>query len=258
MGENTWNAKLYDQKHGFVAEYGQSLLELLAIELEETILDLGCGTGHLTAKIAEKGARVRGIDSSVEMIATARQNYPHLRFEVASAIDFAVDEPLDAVFSNAVLHWILEADLVIDRVYRALKPKGRFVAEFGGKGNVGAIVSTVQAILQERGYALPFPWYFPSIGEYASRLEAKGFDVTHAILFDRPTPLGNGSVGLANWLQMFANGWLSPLSAAERHQVIGETEARLRSTRYQGEHWIVDYRRLQIIASKPPARFPTP
>ncbi|MEG3440006.1 class I SAM-dependent methyltransferase [Pannus brasiliensis CCIBt3594] len=248
--ENQWNTSLYDREHGFVAEYGRSLLEILAARRGETILDLGCGTGHLTAEIANKEAKVIGIDASGEMIGTARRNYPDLCFEVADARDFIVEEPVDAVFSNATLHWIVEPDRAIDRVYRALKPEGRFVAEFGGKGNVGSIVDAVKEILEKKGYSLAFPWYFPSIGEYAGRLEARGFEVMGARLFDRPTPLENGKEGLKNWLRMFANGWLSPLSIEERERVMEEVEIILKPKLFRGDGWSADYRRLQIIARR--------
>jgi trans-aconitate methyltransferase len=136
MIQNNWNAALYENKHAFVWQYGEDLLQLLNPKQGERILDLGCGTGQLTEKIATFGAVVMGIDNAPAMIEKARQNYPHLRFDVADARNFQVEQPLDAVFSNAALHWIKEPDAVINCVHQALKPGGRFVAEFGGKGNV--------------------------------------------------------------------------------------------------------------------------
>jgi trans-aconitate 2-methyltransferase len=249
--KEVWNTALYEGQHSFVWQLGESLLQWLAPQGGERILDLGCGTGHLTDKIANAGAQVWGIDSSAEMIETARQNYPHLQFEVGDAKNFAVDEPLDAVFSNAVLHWIREADAVIDCVYRALQPGGRFVAEFGGKGNVEAIAQAISDTLETMGYPeLDCPWYFPSIGEYATRLERQGFDVTQATLNDRPTLLEGGEAGLANWLQMFATGWLSPISEKEKAQVIEEVEQELRSKLYHYGGWTADYRRIRLLAYK--------
>src|SRR5262249_56540999 len=129
--------------HSFVWKHGAALIEVLAPRPGERILDLGCGTGHLTAQIAEAGAEVIGIDSSPGMIAEARRLYPHVRFEVADARDFALDAGFDAAFSNAVLHWIKEPERAIACVRRALKPGGRFVAEFGGRGDVRAIVAAL-------------------------------------------------------------------------------------------------------------------
>jgi len=226
---------------------------LLVPKAGERILDLGCGTGQLTEKIAQSGAFVHGIDSSLSMISTARSNYPQLDFAVADARNFQVNEPLDAVFSNAVLHWIKEPDAVINCVAKALKPGGRFVAEFGGKGNVGAIVRALLSVLSEIGCEEPQalnPWYFPSIGEYAGLLEKQGFDVGYAVLFDRPTPLEGGSAGMANWIKMFAGGFLSGLSDDVRSHVIRTVEEHLRSVLYRDGNWNADYRRIRIVAVK--------
>ena len=261
MSQDSWNTSLYEKNHAFVWQYGESLVELLAPQAGERILDLGCGTGQLTAKIAESGAFVQGIDSSLSMIDTAKVNYPHISFAAADARDFQVEEPLDAVFSNAVLHWIKQPEAAIDCVAKALKPGGRFVAEFGGKGNVGAIVRTILSVLSEIGCEEPEslnPWYFPSIGEYAGLLENHGFEVSYAVLFDRPTLLEGGSAGMVNWIEMFASGFLSGLSddvrAAElsrrESHVIATVEERLRSMLYSDGNWIADYRRIRIVAVK--------
>lgn len=253
MSQDAWNSALYEKSHAFVWEYGESLLELLLPQAGEQILDLGCGTGQLTAKIAESGAFVQGIDSSLAMISTARANYPQINFAVADARDFQVEYLLDAVFSNAVLHWIKEPEAAINCVAKALKPGGRFVAEFGGKGNVGAIVRAILSVLSEIGCEEPQalnPWYFPSIGEYAGLLEKQGFEVGYAVLFDRPTLLEGGSAGMVNWIQMFAGGFLSGLSDDVRPHLIRTVEERLRSVLYCDENWSADYRRIRIVAVK--------
>lgn len=253
MTQSSWNTTLYQEKHAFVWQYGSSLLELLAAKPGERILDLGCGTGQLTEKIAQTGANVEGIDSSPAMIATALQNYPHLHFRVADAINFQVDQLFDAVFSNAVLHWIKQPDAAIYCIREALKVGGRFVAEFGGKGNVQAIFQALCTALREMGHPSPealSPWYYPSIGEYATRLEERGFDVTTAVLFERPTPLEGGDAGIANWLEMFANGFLSGLSDRERIQVIKSVEKSLQPILYRDGKWFADYRRIRVVAIK--------
>ncbi len=254
MSQYFWNSALYQGSHAFVWQYGESLLELLAPKAGERILDLGCGTGQLTEKIAESGAFVHGIDSSLSMIAKAKSNYSQLNFAVADARDFEVDEPLDSVFSNAVLHWIKEPDAVINCVKKALKPGGRFVAEFGGKGNVQAIVRALLSVLSEIGYKEPEalnPWYYPSIGDYAGLLEKQGFEVGYAVLFDRPTRLECGDFGMANWIEMFAGGFFVGLSEEVQKQVIKAVEERLRSTQYHEGNWIADYRRIRIVATIP-------
>jgi trans-aconitate 2-methyltransferase len=245
--ETKWDAKLYQGKHEFVWQYGKTLLELLAPQSKEYILDLGCGTGQLTQQIANTGAQVKGIDRSSEMIEQAIKNYPHLEFEVADARDFQSDRLFDAVFSNATLHWVKQPEAAIDSLKRCLKPGGRFVAEFGGKGNVKAIAQALELFVPEFNN----PWYFPSIGEYTSLLESKGFEVTYAVLFDRPTPLAEGELGLRNWLNMFAGGCLSHLSNQESDRVISGIEKYLKPTLGDRGIWTADYRRLRIVATSP-------
>lgn len=243
-----WNTYLYEQNHAFVWQYGEDLLQLLTPQPGERILDLGCGTGQLTAQIAMTGATVLGLDYSAEMIDTAQANYPELAFKVADGRNFEVDQPFDAVFSNATLHWITEPDAAIQAVRAALKPSGRFVAEFGGKGNVQTIVAALNHALVELGFAaISLPWYFPSISEYTARLEQQGFEVLVALLFDRPTPLV-GESGLANWLTMFAQSFLAQLSAEEYQQVVKSVETQLRPILYREGIWTADYRRIRILA----------
>jgi trans-aconitate methyltransferase len=246
----TWNPKLYEQSHAFVWQLSADLIQLLNPQVGERILDLGCGTGQLTAQIAEKGAEVCGLDSSAEMIDKARANYPHLTFAVADARSFQIEQVAgqryDAVFSNAMLHWILEPDAVIRSVDQALKPGGRFVAEFGGKGNVSAIMT---ALDQALGVKDTETWYFPSISDYTTRLEQQGLEVSYAVLFDRPTELA-GEAGLANWLEMFAGDRLNSLSSDQRVGVIEQIETQLRPLLYQNGTWLADYRRIRVVASK--------
>ncbi|HBL62017.1 MAG TPA: SAM-dependent methyltransferase [Cyanobacteria bacterium UBA8803] len=254
MPKNRWDAALYQDKHAFVWQSVGDLFNLLSPQPGERILDLGCGTGQLTQALAIAQAEVIGIDAAPTMIEQARQNYPDLKFAVADARDFQAEQPFDAVFSNAVLHWILEPDAVIRCIYDALKPEGRFVAEFGGKGNIRAIAASLYSVLSEIGCNSPealSPWYFPSIGEYATLLEQQGFDVTYAVLFERPTPLEDGDAGMANWVRMFGSCFLDGLPADTQTQVIQAVEHQLKPTLYREGTWIADYRRLRVVAIKP-------
>jgi trans-aconitate methyltransferase len=255
----TWNPKLYEQSHAFVWQLSADLIQLLNPQAGERILDLGCGTGQLTAQIAAAGAAVCGIDNSAEMIDKARANYPDLSFVRADARSFQAEQSAgqlyDAVFSNAMLHWILEPDAVIRPIYKALKPGGRFVAEFGGKGNVSAIITALDALLDQAlgategatEEATETQWYFPSIGDYTTRLEQQGLEVTYAVLFDRPTELA-GEAGLANWLEMFAGVRLNLLSPNQRVEVIDQIETQLRPLLCQNGTWLADYRRMRVVA----------
>ncbi|MXV60640.1 methyltransferase domain-containing protein [Natronorubrum sp. JWXQ-INN-674] len=250
---NSWNADDYDEDHSFVYEYGSDVLEVLDPEPGERILDLGCGTGHLTDRIASSDATVVGVDSAPEMIEQARETHPDRTFVHADARTMSFEGPFDAVFSNAALHWIPDEDqgAVLSSVREALSSgTGRFVAELGGTGNVERIVEATVAELEARGYEAESPWYFPSVGEYATRLEDHGFEVRFARLFDRPTELEGGDAGLRNWLGMFGDSLFESVPAAERTAVIDAVEDRLEPALYDRdeETWTADYRRLRFRA----------
>jgi trans-aconitate methyltransferase len=244
----TWNPNLYDSSHSFVWKYGASVVELLAPKPGEKILDLGCGTGHLTAEIAAVGANVTGFDASVEMIEQARKAYPELRFEVADACTFSCGTDYDAVFSNAVLHWVKSPELVVAQIRAALRPGGRFVAEFGGRGNTYKMASALlkqAAAFGHADYALP--WYYPSIAEYAGILESHNLEVTYAGLIDRPTPL-EGDDGLRKWYSMFCGSLLDRLTAEQKTACLDALEFDLRPELYRNGVWQADYRRLRVVA----------
>jgi trans-aconitate methyltransferase len=256
--ERKWHPEAYDDDHSFVYEYGEGVVDLLDPEPGERILDLGCGTGHLSEAIAGRGASVVGLDASAEMIERAREAHPDLRFVRADARSFApeFDEPFDAVFSNAALHWIPEPDhdTVLTSVHDVLEPGDRFVAELGGDGNVEAFAEVIRSACAERGYDVESPWYFPSVGEYAPRLETAGFEVRYATLFDRPTKLEDGENGLRNWIGMFAGELLESIPDPEREAVLAAVEDRLRKPYFREGRWIAPYRRLRFVAIREPER----
>lgn len=251
---NEWNAELYDGKHSFVSNLGLDLLELLSPQMGEKILDLGCGTGHLSYKITGKGAKVIGIDNAPGMISQANSNYPNLDFQLQSAAALNFQHQFDAVFSNATLHWIkAEKEKVIAEIWRVLKPGGRFVAEFGGKGNIRQILQGIYQALDAAGYGNNQqlnPWYFPSIGEYASLLEKEGFELSFARLFDRLTPLSDGEKGLRNWIEMFAGCFFEGINGEDKLKILADIEEGLRAKLYQNGTWFADYKRLRVIAFK--------
>ncbi|MGE7839934.1 class I SAM-dependent methyltransferase [Lysinibacillus sp. NPDC093712] len=247
-----WNANLYDQKHDFVSKFGESLVNLLAPQKYELILDVGCGTGDLANEIAQFDAVVLGIDASNEMIQSAQHKFPALTFETQDAALMDYTHQFDAVFSNAALHWMKQQDKVIDNIYRALKPHGRFVAEMGGKGNIASIVRALRKSMEE--LQLPFeeqyfPWYFPTAEEYQTMLENEGFTVQMITLYERPTKL-QGDDGLRNWLVMFSDNVLQHLSDHEKELVYAKCEELLKPDYYQDKQWIADYWRLRFVATK--------
>jgi trans-aconitate methyltransferase len=248
-----WNAELYDQKHAFVYQFGENVLEVLDPKQGEHILDIGCGTGYLTQQIQNAGAIVKGTDYSANMIAQAKANYPRINFEVADAANFDEAGKYDAVFSNAALHWVKNQDGMMQSVYKSLKPGGRFVAEMGGKGNVAKLIAATKQVLNKHGYheqAKTQVWYFPSLGEYASRLEKHGFRVTFASHFDRKTPLQDGDQGVTKWITMFAPLYLIGVPKEEKERILAEVTALLEPEYNENGQWYADYKRLRFIAVK--------
>lgn len=251
--EKTWNASAYDTRHSFVWKYGEEVLELLAPQPGERVLDLGCGTGHLTNQIAARGAAVVGLDKSPAMIERARTLYPQLRFEIGDAADFRFTEPFDAVFSNAAIHWMKDQDAVAASIWGVLNMGGRFVAEFGGRGNIKKLRTALHNALKAGRYSLNTEAtrrYYASIGEYSTLLESHGFRVTFAAHIDRPTKLEGGESGLRKWLEVFADNELAAVPETERDGLIYRVEQELKPELFRDGSWFADYKRLRVVAIK--------
>ncbi|WP_078433212.1 class I SAM-dependent methyltransferase [Metabacillus halosaccharovorans] len=249
---NHWDANLYDQHHSFVSEYGQGLVELLKPMQGERILDVGCGTGDLMNTFGRLGVSVLGVDQSEPMIVKAKEKYPQLNFEVRDVLELGFKEEFDAVFSNATLHWVKEPMAALEKMFESLKVGGRFVAEFGGVGNVELILNEFRNQCEKEGYPVTsesLPWYFPSIGEYTSLMEKVGFKVTYAVHFSRPTAL-DGEEGLRNWLRMFMPNFLASLPDDVETKVLENVENSLRSILYKNQQWEADYKRIRVMAIK--------
>lgn len=245
-----WKADRYAQHAHFVPTLGAPVLELLKPQAGERILDLACGDGVLTEKIAASGATVVGVDAAADMIAAARARGLDARVMEGGKLTFAGE--FDAVFSNAALHWMKqERDAVIAGVHRALKPGGRFVAEMGGHGCVAAIVVATIAVLERHGIkdaAGSIPWYFPTVDDYRARLERGGFTVDYIELIPRPTPL---PTNMAGWLELFGQPLLNQLPAAERAGAVEEVVAKLRPVLCDEQgRWTGDYIRLRFAAHR--------
>jgi trans-aconitate methyltransferase len=245
-----WKADCYAQHAHFVPALGAPVLELLKPQPGERILDLGCGDGVLTEKIAAAGAIVVGVDAAADMIAAARMR--GLDARVMEGGNLLFSDEFDGVFSNAALHWMKqERDAVIAGVYRALKPGGRFVAEMGGHGCVAAITIALVAVLERHGIgdgAVTIPWYFPTVDDYRARLERARFEVDYIELIPRPTPL---PTNLAGWLELFAQPLLNRLPADQRPQAIDEVVEMLRPVLCDEQgRWTGDYIRLRFAARR--------
>jgi len=241
-----WDAAAYAATGRFVADLAGGVVELLAAQPGEAILDLGCGDGALTEKLAATGAVVTGADVSPAMVAAARAR--GLTVHEVSAAGMGFDGEFDAVFSNAALHWMPDADAVIAAVRRALKPGGRFVAEMGGLGNIAAIRVALQAVLARYGIDAEkvTASFYPSQAHYRRLLERAGFTVRSMELIPRPTPL---PAGMEAWLNTFRNGVLDLLGAEDRARAVAETVELLRPALCDADgNWTADYVRLRFAA----------
>ncbi|WP_297903988.1 class I SAM-dependent methyltransferase [Metallibacterium sp.] len=242
-----WNPAQYGKDARFVSDLGMPVVDLLSPQRGENILDLGCGDGALTAKLVELGCNVVGVDSSFEMIAAAKSLGLNARVMDGQALRFTHE--FDAVFSNAALHWMKNPECVIAGVWRALKPGGRFVGEFGGCGNVTSIVTALESALSSRGKMVASPWFFPHPEEYKRLLEASGFEIKTLELIPRPTLLPGDVSG---WLQTFAQPYISVLPAAQRLDFISEVVETLRPLLCDTKgDWKADYVRLRFATTKP-------
>lgn len=240
-----WDPATYGRNARFVADYGRSLIDWLAPQPGEAVLDLGCGDGALTEELVATGASVIGVDASPRQIEAARRR--GLRALVVDGHELTFRAEFDAVFSNAALHWMQRPDEVLSGVTRALKPGGRFVGEFGGEGNVLSIVTALKNALQRRSmnYATVNPWYYPSVDEYRGKLERAGFRIDEIVLFPRPTPLPGDITG---WLETFAPRFTIGMSPLERTEMFAEIADELRPKLFHDQKWIVDYVRLRFRA----------
>jgi SAM-dependent methyltransferase len=245
MTMQTWNTEGYEKNARFVSDLGMPVLELLAPRHGEHILDVGCGDGVLTKKISDLGCKVVGLDSSAEFVRSARE----LGLDVIekSAYDMDFGPHFDAVFSNAALHWMKDADVVIGNVARALRPKGRFVAEMGGYNCVKIIQSALIEELDRRGYdgQDANPWYFPTAEDYGARLAAAGFDVRYIALIPRPTPLPD----LMGWLATFSGCFTGKLPRTQREEYLECVRGRIKPHLCDKKgNWTADYVRLRFEA----------
>lgn len=244
-----WSPDLYDSHHRYVSRYGKELVELLKPMPEEMVLDIGCGTADLSHLITLEGAYVVGIDSNQQMLISGREKFPDLDLRCMKAEEMVFDQEFDAVFSNAVFHWIEHLDLVAAGMFRALKPGGRFVLEFGGEHCCESIYSTLEEEIRRAGFEPVRVHYFRSAEQVSEILTAAGLTVDSTLFYPRDTLL-TGRNGLLNYLKMFCLGMMENVPETEREIIIGATVTSLAPKLQRDGVWHADYTRLRITGHK--------
>ena len=244
-----WDSKLYNDSQNFVAEYGRGLLEFVPAKTEK-ILDLGCGTGTLTNQLAERCDYVLGIDLSDTMIKEAQKSYPHLDFATVDALEISYECEWDIIFSNAVFHWINDHNLLLQKIYKALKPNGKLICEFGAYGNISVIENGLNHALQEIGIKYTSKFNFSTVNDFEHLLTENGFMIEQIYSYDRPTPLKDGDQGLYNWVMQFFQDELGKLSTEQKDRVLATMSNEIKSKLWNGTCWVADYKRLRVFATK--------
>lgn len=240
-----WDSKSYQRDTGFVSVYGEDVLGWLEPKAGERILDLGCGDGFLTQKLVDAGATVVGVDLSESFVETARVG--NIDAHVMDGENLTFDKEFDAVFTNAAMHWMLDKQAVVDGVARSLKSGGRFAGEFGGFGNVAALLSTMRAVGDFMGGdpEIAQPGEYPTVKAFTAMLEKGGFAVEDITTFYRPTPLPNA---VRSWLEVMRKPFFEQFGDREEEAYERVIKALKPCLCDDEGNWIADYVRLRFRA----------
>jgi trans-aconitate 2-methyltransferase len=207
-----WNPEDYARHSDAQLKWAQELRSRLNLRGNESLLDIGCGDGKITADFARAIPRGQaiGIDSSLEMVEYAAKNYPatqypNLRFRQMDAQAIVFEQAFDVVFSNATLHWVPDHFAVLTRVSQILKPGGKLIISCGGQGNAAGIIATFSEVMQRqdwRSYFATFqpPYTFHGVEVYQSWLSEIGLQVQRLELVPKDMT-HKGSEGLAGWIR---------------------------------------------------------
>jgi trans-aconitate 2-methyltransferase len=182
QGPREWDAEVYDRVSDPQFEWSQEVIERLAAQPDETILDAGCGSGRVTEELVKRAGRVIAVDAAEGMAQKARERLgPEADVRVADLAELDLGEQVDAIFSNAVFHWIPDHDRLFARLHATLKPGGRLVAQCGGRGNVASLVSVIIEVAADERFEPHFRdfeggWNFAAPEETEERLRGAGFE----------------------------------------------------------------------------------
>ena len=238
-----WDASAYERVSAPQEQMGRAVLDRLELRGDETVLDAGCGTGRVTAALANRlpNGHVIAVDGSPAMIEALRERLPQATAFVADLTELSLEEPVDAVLSTATFHWILDHDALFSRMAGALKPGGRLVAQCGGAGNL----ARVRAAIDRAAAGTPLegwsPWNYATPEEAHERLIRAGFKTARCWLHDEP-------VQVDDWHTYFATvmlgSHLERLAPADRDPFVTAVLDEM------DDPMVVDYVRLNILAER--------
>ncbi|UJA20062.1 methyltransferase domain-containing protein [Thermoleophilia bacterium SCSIO 60948] len=248
-----WDASAYDGASDPQEVWGREVLERLDPGPGDAVIDAGCGSGRVTRLIAERlpEGRLVAVDSSPSMVAHAREALagapcPDIEVVEADITHLSVAEPVDAVFSNATFHWVLDHRSLFRSLAGCLRPGGRLEAAFGAEGNISEFVRAVESLIGDERFN-PYlrdatrPWNFASIADTTEWLRRGGFDVEHVWIEDRPVQPRDPKAFLA------ASGFASVLGPAPAEIAGDFLDAVIGS---MPRPLVLDYRRLNISARR--------
>jgi SAM-dependent methyltransferase len=256
-----WDAAAYHRLANPHVSWGQRVLAALPLRGDELVLDAGCGSGRLTAELLERlpEGRVIAVDISQNMLEQAREHLQprfgeRVSFRQADLQELAVAEPLDAIFSTAALHWVLDHPCMFHGFYAALKPGGWLVAQCGGGPNIAAVIERFNAIVPDERFAPYFagwggPWEFASAEETAQRLAGVGFIDIDTSLEETPVLMPDAAEYRAYLENIILGSHLARLpDAALRDELLDRLTAQGVA---DDPPLVFDYWRLNLRARRP-------
>lgn len=259
-----WNASDYAKNSRVQQVWARELLAKLELNGRESLLDIGCGDGKVSAEIAQilADGAVTGVDSSEEMIRLAKQNFPpaahpNLSFQQQDARSLNFRDQFEVVFSNAALHWVVDHEPVLAGIYQALKPGGRALVQMGGKGNAAQLIDIVEQILQEpdwrgcfEGFIFPYGFYSPQ--EYTPWLEACGLQVRQIALIPKDMIYKNREA-FAGWFRTTWLPYIERVPQAKQKRFIAHVLEKYLAAYppNQNGEICIKMQRLEFIAAKP-------
>jgi trans-aconitate methyltransferase len=241
-------------------EWGWDLIAGLALKGNESILDLGCGDGVLTEQLSllVPNGRVIGIDASASMISTAQTLHrENLEFVHMDINEIPFEHEFDLIFSNAALHWVKDHKRLLRNSYRALRPGGELLWDFGGFGNCSNFCDVIQKKIKEPRYMNYFanfqwPWFMPSKSQYTELIAELDFPDYAVKEINRDRYFSNASE-MVQWIDQpcivpFTEHLPYRIKADFRREVV---EEMLRRTRQPDGTCFETFRRLMVYARKP-------